>query len=139
MLDGGRVQTIDYNGGLYFAGFVGEMTKDMSVKKGSAAIKCFGMLIGHPDRTVRYWETNEFDFCEIITKCDKGYPKDYQGLSGGGLWKVFEKKMDDGTYRVKDSMLCGVAYWQNDIEGNERSILFNGYKSIYGPVRKALI
>lgn len=132
-------QDVDYGAGLFVGGFVGEMTREGGPEGCFQGTKAFCMLTGGVGAVEKYWERNDFDFCSFATKldCDDN-PRYYSGLSGGGLWKVIATKIDANTYRVKDTILCGVAYWQTLINSNESKIICHGHRSIYGPVRKAL-
>ncbi len=138
ILDGGKIKPLNYDAGLFLDGFVGELTTDEPPKQGFRAIRGFSMLTGAVGMADKHWKTDDFDFCEVTAKCDRDNPNNYEGMSGGGLWKVFAKETDTGTYEVEDTILCGVAYWQTDIEKNKRHIICHGYESIYGPIFEAL-
>lgn len=137
MLDGGKIKPLKYDAGLFLNGFVGELTTE-STKQGFKKIMGFSMLTGAVGMADKHWKTDDFDFCKVTAKCDRDNPRNYEGMSGGGLWKVFAKKTDTGTYEVEDAILCGVAYWQTDVERNKRHIICHGYKSIYGTIFEAL-
>lgn len=135
MVDGGEIRPVDYSAGIFLAGFIGEWTREGPSEAGFDATKGFCMLTGGIGKTNRYWQTTDFDFCSLTVQCKRDNPHNYQGSSGGGLWKVIAKEEYPGVYKVSKAILCGVVYWQTQIAGDERQIICHGYRSIY---RKAL-
>jgi hypothetical protein len=56
-------------------------------------------------------------------------PTSYEGTSGGGLWHVSLDPKDN--YSVAQVRLCGVAFWQETLNG-ELHIIGHGPQTIYG-------
>ena len=62
---------------------------------------------------------------------DFSLPSNYQGMSGGGIWRVYVKKDDQNGFDVVEARLTGVAYWQDDVE-QTHGIIGHGPHSLYG-------
>jgi hypothetical protein len=62
-------------------------------------------------------------------------PTSYEGTSGGGLWHVSLNPEDN--YSVAQVRLCGVAFWQETVNG-ELHIIGHGPRSLYGPLFEAI-
>jgi len=77
----------------------------------------------------------EYVYLEAITARD-GFPDDYTGFSGGGIWYQRFITDDDINYRV-EPILAGVVVWQRNQKGL-RIIEGHFSSSIYYNVRKAL-
>jgi len=139
MVNGSRIKPVDYGSGLFLSGSVGEWTREGGPKGGFCGVKSFCGLTGAVGAADKYWQRDNFDFCQLTVKqnCDDN-PTNYQGLSGGGLWKALVKNVVGPTCEVQDVILCGVPYWQTDMNNNQRRIICHAYKSIYGPVCHAL-
>jgi len=138
MIDGGEIKTANYSEGIFLTGFIGEWTRDGPPEAGFDATKNFCMLTGGIGKTDNYWQTNDFDFCSFTVQCKHDNPNNYQGSSGGGLWKVIARKTDNGSFAVENAILCGVAYWQTEIANSERHIICHAYRSIYDCAIRAL-
>ena len=52
-------------------------------------------------------------------------PKDFGGMSGGGLWRVYYEESEQES-KLTDIMLCGIATWQID----DRNIACQGWDRI---------
>lgn len=129
---------IDYDAGIFLTGFVGEWTEDGPPEAGFCGTKLFPILCGAVGRADRYWQRGNFDFCSITVQCHRDNPRNYQGASGGSLWKVMATSADPSTNQVKDLMLCGVPYWQTLLTGGKREIICHGYRSVCVNVVAAL-
>jgi hypothetical protein len=55
----------------------------------------------------------------------------YQGLSGGALWRVYITKDSNGEPSVLEKMIFGVAFHQSELVGGARTITCHGSKSVY--------
>jgi hypothetical protein len=69
-----------------------------------------------------------YDFFEFVATPERNFkmPENYQGVSGGGLWK-FYLKSKPGGFDVVQARLVGVAFYQTD----GGTILCHGPHSIY--------
>jgi hypothetical protein len=89
-------------------------------------------------RTVR----DGFDFIKLKMPSGEGnFPKNCQGMSGGGMWLVplsIDPNGDTKTIRHEAPILAGVSFYQSEIENGERIITGHGYDSIYSRVRQTL-
>lgn len=77
-----------------------------------------------------------FDYSEKNT-----LPKDFRGVSGGGLWSFRMGSSDGGkTMKVINRTYCGVAFYQSEIgEDKIRTIRHHFVTSIYGEAREAIL
>lgn len=88
-------------------------------------------------RTVR----DGFDYLQMrVPHGEHNFPKNYQGVSGGGMWLIpFSAESDDAsTIRYEMPILAGINFYQSDIINNERIITGHGHESIYGRLRQTL-
>jgi hypothetical protein len=56
-------------------------------------------------------------------------PTNYKGTSGGGLWRLYTKQHDDGSFSLVQRRLVGVAFWET---AEERHLICHGQSSVYG-------
>ena len=54
----------------------------------------------------------------------------YEGLSGGGLWRVYFEADRNGQIIVREKRLLGIAFYQYVSDGKRR-IICHGPKSVY--------
>jgi hypothetical protein len=83
-----------------------------------------------------------FDYIKLRVVSDsRGFPDNYNGVSGGGVWYLKFTKTATGS-EVFKPLLVGVACWQSQKklspELTERIISGHGWVSVYGHFRKAL-
>lgn len=103
-------------------------------------------LIDYENRTIQSFiyntfvrerfEDGEWDYQIISIDLDENpeLPKNFQGVSGGGIWKIyFHVNEEKSIYGVKDPSndiaLIGVNFNQTELEG--RKIIGHGSESIY--------
>ncbi len=67
----------------------------------------------------------------------EGYPVDYTGASGSGIWYQRFVTADGINYKV-EPILAGIVAWQEPRKNNSRTISGHCYHSIYWHVRKKL-
>lgn len=91
----------------------------------------FGFIGGQDDYCVR----GEFDYLEVRADSRLELPKNFKGVSGGGVWRapVTFVKGDDGSisYEAQNPLLAGVAYFQLDDVGNFTPLRAHGPVSLY--------
>lgn len=78
-----------------------------------------------------------FDTSVAYIEGEEYVPKNFGGLSGGGLWQIplYEK---ENKIICGDPLLSGVVFYQSSIENNKRFIRCHGRKSIYENLLKLL-
>ncbi len=138
MVDGNAVRPIGYDAGIFLSALVGEWTQEGPSEVGFDATKGFGMLCGAVGRIEKYWKQGDFDFCSISVQCHRDNPTNYQGASGGGLWKVIATSEDLQAAEVAETILCGVLYWQTRLTDKSRLIYCHAHESIYVNALNAL-
>jgi hypothetical protein len=84
-----------------------------------------------------------FDYLELKMPSDgEKYPKDFEGLSGGGMWAITFKSMtpDNDPKNIKHlrPVLAGVSFYQSDPEDGWRIVTGHGFHSIYENLVQAL-
>jgi hypothetical protein len=60
----------------------------------------------------------------------KKLPKDFGGLSGSGLWRIYYRDHGDGKFEVTDKRLWGITSWQMDKEKNTGEVAGQGWDRI---------
>lgn len=85
-------------------------------------------------KVLNYRHSNEYDFIDFEPKHEEGYqaPQNYQGMSGGGLWRIFVKLDASNKPTVSDIFLFGVVFFQSDLVAGKRVLTCHGPQSIYG-------
>jgi hypothetical protein len=79
-----------------------------------------------------------FDYVKLNAPSGQyGFPDDYNGVSGGGIWYLRFVTKDGKVYSV-EPILAGVAVRQSTESNGQRKITGHGYDSIYGRVRQIL-
>ena len=85
------------------------------------------------------FERNGHDYFDLLVGFnDPGVPRDFAGMSGGGLWQVSLKKDAVGQLSYKEAILCGVAFYQGPVEANRSLVRCHGRRSIYEVAHEAL-
>lgn len=84
-----------------------------------------------------------FDYIDLeIPAGEGGYPLNYQGVSGGGIWLIpleIDSNEDAQTVGYAKPILGGVAFFQTDPPiGGQRTIVGHGWESIYSTVKETL-
>jgi hypothetical protein len=64
-------------------------------------------------------------------------PETFQGCSGGGIWQGLLKE-DQNQFTIKELLLSGVAFYENQLDNVGMEIECHGIKSIYDKVVTAL-
>ena len=59
-------------------------------------------------------------------------PPTYKGVSGGGIWRVFLRRIGNDTFELVDVVLVGVAFHQSPVQDGKRVITGHGPESVYG-------
>ena len=120
------------------SGMAAEWTTEEPPEKGVSRVFGFHGLTG-VGFVGEELSVGDFDYKDFLTKRGKEYggPNSYGGFSGGGLWQVLTEVVD-GKLIGKKYLLSGVAFYQSDLEGDERSIRCHGRKSIYGAAIDAM-
>jgi hypothetical protein len=88
-------------------------------------------------------ERDGFDFVKVKITCGRnGFPNDYGGVSGGGVWIPIRYSEDPERKVLKppvNLLLAGVAYYQSEEIRGYKTLNLHGPKSIYDRViRRAL-
>jgi hypothetical protein len=111
---------------------VSEMTTNISMALGGY----FGGITSE-DIQVR----GEFDYVDTEIDYNVGpkLPRDFGGVSGGGLWSVSVSADRNASHlKIEDFFFCGVAFYQSGIERQKRVVRHHFTQSIYEYARKIL-
>jgi hypothetical protein len=80
-------------------------------------------------------ERDGFDYVKLqIPSGNNNFPNQYGGVSGGGVWIPIRTSEDPEGKILKPMvslLFAGVAYFQIDAEGNFKTLIIHGPKSIY--------
>ena len=121
------------------SGMIAEWTTDLPSDQGQARVKGFRALFG-VGLVVRTYESSDFDLFDFEVTYGPGSvsPLSYEGMSGGGLWRVGCTKGENGRLLVVDKTVFGVAFHQSPLSDQKRIITCHGPKSVYGALIKAI-
>ncbi len=115
----------------FVCGIPDELTTDDKAEAGFLQMKSFRGLCGAGGAN-RVYGRCRYDYVESVVEYsdDNELPSTFGGISGGGLWQVTytggPPDMVPGRY-----LLAGIPFAQTPIEGNLRSIICHGWKSVY--------
>ncbi len=117
------------------SGVIDEWTSADKNSEDGRPTKIFGGMCGVGVLGRRY-DVDDYDFVEFEIEYGEGYegPIDYSGLSGGGLWRFAVARNPDGTTKIGNSTLRGVAFYQSDIDQQKRQITCHAEQSVYRKV-----
>ncbi|MEW6659941.1 MAG: hypothetical protein AB1424_14880 [Thermodesulfobacteriota bacterium] len=95
-------------------------------------LKGFLMLIGFGSIR-RTYTAGEYDYCDFEVNYDSSpdIPQSFGGVSGGGLWQIPLRKSSEQTIEPIEYILSGVAFYQTERTGLNRSIKCHARNSIY--------
>jgi hypothetical protein len=99
--------------------------------EGNMAVTTFEGLL-NVGRVVTKTTANGLDLYSFqpVPSPDATPPKSYGGTSGGGLWRVYTDPQDDGTHKMKQVRMVGVAFWEKPV-GAELHITCHGQQSVH--------
>lgn len=111
---------------------------EMAVEQGAMGSESH--LLGSTHLAARAQITEEtkiegFDYLSVaVVAGRKGFPENYQGVSGGGLWHIplsIDPEVGPSSIAYEHPELVGVAFYQSDFNEQSRTIFCHGPKSIY--------
>jgi hypothetical protein len=119
-------------------GMVDQLTKEIPVSEPKTRAMVFSAIFS--DGVVEK-ERNKcgFDIFEFkpANYPDFQLPTNFEGVSGGGLWRIYLTERD-GTPEIVDKRLLGVPFYQNLENGIVTSINCHGPMGIYGTLYDAI-
>ncbi len=91
-------------------------------------------------QVVNEWQAGDCDFFEVLMFSGQyGFPSDYGGVSGGGIWHI-PLTMDPDKGRASLQYLypelIGVAFYQSPAIDGARTIRAHGHRALVGLLRK---
>ena len=120
--------------GVWFLnGFVAEGTKEEIGRQGYEKIKGFLLFSGAAGVDTEY-ERDGYDYFDVPITYTKEFsiPRDFGGMSGGGLWQVpLIKKRSTGKLQHEELLFSGVVFYQQPIRDNESMVRCHGRRSVY--------
>ena len=83
----------------------------------------------------------EFDLLDFEARRNEKYtgPESFEGMSGGGLWQVVPKLLEDGSVEIKETLLSGVAFFYQTLTEKVSTITCHARRSIYERAFAALV
>jgi hypothetical protein len=85
------------------------------------------------------FEKGDFDYLQLtVSSGHAPFPKDYDGMSGGGFWTLPMEIDPSGEIRHRTPILAGVEFAQSAWQNGERILTGHGSRSIYACLRRAL-
>lgn len=120
------------SGAWFLCGTPAEGTKTGKSEKGFRGTTSFygtcGLTIAR-----REYPSGEYDYIEVGAHYDEktDTPLTLGGMSGGGLWQVLIRKLENGEFEPTKYLLSGVIFYQSKLENQHRIIKCHGRRSIY--------
>jgi hypothetical protein len=90
-------------------------------------------------QVIEEFSSNGFDYLKLAMLAGQsGFPSDYRGVSGGGVWHValgIDPEVGTSSFEIARLELIGVAFCQSDLVNDSRTIFAHGIKSVYSAIR----
>jgi hypothetical protein len=122
----------------FVAGAPAEMAKGEGVPRTKSHILESTHFFGRA-QVIEEFSWNSFDYLKLVMLAGhSGFPRDYGGVSGGGVWHVpfaIDPEVGTSSLRIERPELIGVAFCQSDLVNDSRSIFAHGIKSVYSVIR----
>ncbi len=120
-------------------GVVDEWTNNLLPRLPSTRLKGFQLLFGG-GKVIAKYEVKGFDLCTFEVSFEEGLtpPSSYEGLSGGGLWRVYFEADRNGQNIVREKRLLGIAFYQYTSDGKQ-FIICHGPRSVYERLIKKVV
>jgi len=87
-------------------------------------------------------QEGDFDYLKLtMPSGEYGFPDDYDGMSGGGIWLMpmeIDPSGDPRTIGHRPPVLAGIEFSQSGWKNGERILTGHGLDSILGPLRETL-
>ena len=121
------------------SGIIAEWTTDLPPEAGFDRLRGFRGLFGVGCVTTTR-ECNGYRLVDFETKRDENSkaPWNYQGWSGGALWRVYIAKDSNGQPSISDKRIWGVAFHQSELIDGARTITCHGPQSVYAALVKEI-
>lgn len=120
--------------GFWFTlGFPGAFESNIKPNHGFAEIKGYKGLCGISGIHKEY-ENHGYDYLEMSIEYEshnQNLPKNFGGVSGGGIWQVPLNRNSQGKIEQDEYILSGVIFYQTQLEKNHRILRGHGRKTIY--------
>jgi hypothetical protein len=112
-------------------GMIEELTKELPVDKPLRRAKVFSAIFCN-GATENNRDLNGFDLVDMAVTAypDFPLPNNFEGMSGGALWRVFYNEKD-GVSEIVGKRLVGVPFWQSDRDDGRKIITCHAEKGIY--------
>ncbi len=127
--------------GVWFAHrFVGEMTIEEAGSEGFERLKNFCKFTGAggPNEDPVTVKDHDYYLFPVTEARRASSPKDYGGISGGGLWQIPIRKEPDGAVRPLAPLLSGVVFYQQPVQQGTLALKCHGRKSVYSVAYDAI-
>ena len=115
----------------FVVGVIAERT--VLVETGNPQFAKFEASI-EPGNCSQLWNSDERDYCDFEpggNDPDYKFPRSYEGVSGGGLWRVFCSESKGVIDEIDSFDLLGVAFYQSEAsESGKRTLRCHGPQSL---------
>jgi hypothetical protein len=110
------------------SGVIDEWTGNTNIR-GTIATTPFELLL-NVGKVISKTKANGHDLFrfEPVPAPTFNLPTSYKGTSGGGLWRLYTKRHDDGSFSLVQRRLVGVAFWET---AEEHHLICHGRSSLY--------
>jgi hypothetical protein len=114
-------------------GMIHEMTEDVpSDKIGVRRQRFTAVFCGAKHVAMRYPADYDLWYFEPSSEIDFTVPGNFEGTSGGAVWRFFVKPEDNGTVSVLDRRIVAVPFYQTLRDDGKKELTCQGPREIYG-------
>lgn len=112
-------------------GFVAERTTEEAGSGGYDILMKFAEFALAGDVNPPFVRDRHEYFDLVVAFSDPSVPRDFKGMSGGGLWQVSLTRDATGQLTHKQAFLSGIAFYQEPVAENRSLVRCHGRQSIY--------
>lgn len=124
-------------GGWFLSGGIAEGTTEGPPERKFTKVKIFRGIcaLGAVQRERIFSQFDYLDFELDPPPNEKEAPKNFEGMSGGGLWQIVIENLN-GELKIVEYLLSGIAYYQiiRTSDKKPEKIICHGRRSIYDKV-----
>ena len=131
----------DRQEGVWFVhGFVDEGTREEPGREGYSLVKAFYSFsgAGGPDEPPLKVGDHDYYAFPVSYNARSVAPRDFGGMSGGGLWQVTLFRDPHGEVRPKKLLFSGVVFYQVATTDTECGVTCHGRSSVYKVAYEAI-
>lgn len=113
-------------------GIVAEKTRVLPPPTSNTLVKGVEAIFS-AGKIVREYSASGFDLLDfdLLLSPDVERPESYQGMSGGGLWRL---RLDPTLHQTLGRALIGVAFYESEVMNSRRLLTCHGKAAVYNEI-----